>query len=121
METFCKIDEKLTLALFRFEKTPKYGRWGVVFYTFVKVVPVSLENNLYVNRVETFCKRTHFGNNFGPIQEEKGPRNLGATPYIYIKAPLICLWIKFHGPIVKIFEKKMARNFLKILFFIIKI
>ena len=65
METFSQTDEKLTFDLLRGQKRAKNMAPGrPIFFTHFDVVPVSLNNKLHVNPIETFSqidKKLTFG------------------------------------------------------------
>ena len=58
METFSKLVKKLSfdliLARFGAKKGQKNGPRGPIFFTLLKVAPVSLRNKYHMNPVETF-------------------------------------------------------------------
>ena len=137
VETFCKIDEKRTfnliLVLFGVKKDHKIWPLGGPYYTLLELV--SLKSKFLANPVETFLhnrwkkwlKRTqkyvlHTSIAKYKIYEKLTSKiwPLGAMIYLHLKVPLICLWTKWHGPVLKTFrenDKKIPKSQLWSIFY----
>ena len=77
-ETICKIYEDLNFDLFwpcsRSRRTQKYGPWGPIFYTLLKVFPVSLKIFIWIQWKPSLKKtKTDYWPHFRPIRGQKGP------------------------------------------------
>ena len=78
-ETFCQINEKLVL---KYCSDPKNmaSRRGYLFYTLLKVVPITFRTMLTKLTLYAKIWKTNFWSNFGLIRGSKRPTNTDPTP-----------------------------------------
>ena len=112
----CPVDFWPILALIWVWKGPKTmvpGAHILQTSKHFKVVPVSLKTISHVSSGNLLQNRqkTDFWSSFGPIRGKNGLTIWppGVILYTHLTVPLICLWTKFHGPIMETFWENGQR------------